>query len=454
MRHHDEDALQETQVLHARDLKETFAPKYILTAKTGPDRGRRFTLDPTKVTRLLIGNGPACDVRLSDRTVSRRHAAIEYAESRLRVTDLQSTNGTFVDGVSIVEAFVSDDEVIRLGETALAVQPVEMCRVSDPSPADSFAKVVGSSAAMRRLYPLCERLAATDVPVIIEGETGTGKEMLAEALHERSRRAHAPFFVFDCTAVAPSLIESELFGHEKGSFTGASSQRRGVFERADGGTLLVDEIGDLPYELQSKLLRAIERGEITRVGGDRSLRVDVRVLAATRRDLDREVQEGRFRDDLFHRIAVTRIELPPLRRRAEDIAVLARHFARQIGGPASRLPESLLERWASLPWPGNVRELRNAVARYLALGDLADLQTDSDEPDSRAPSVRPPAPAGDPIERILSLGLPLADARQKLVEEFEERYVQRILDEHRGNVTRAAAAAGVARRHLQRLKSR
>lgn len=448
----DDDELQDTMVIHARDLQPTYAPKFVLGASTGPDKGRVFSLDPTRTTRALIGNGPACDLRLSDPTVSRRHAAIEYADKRLRITDLQSTNGTFVDGVSIVEAYVGGGEVVRLGETALVVQAVEMCRVTEPSTARSFARVVGSSAAMRRLYPLCERLASADVPVIIEGETGTGKEMLAEALHERSRRTQGPFVVFDCTAVAPSLIESELFGHEKGAFTGAAAMRRGVFERADGGTLLVDEIGDLPIELQAKLLRAIERSELTRVGGDRSMKVDVRVLAATRRDLDREVQEGRFRDDLFHRIAVTRIELPPLRRRAGDIAVLARHFAKQIGGPLARLPDSLLDRWESLPWPGNVRELRNAVARYLALGDLADFATEPGDQEANAAGAPVASLAGDPIARILALGLPLADARQKLLEEFEERYVQRVLEEHRGNVTRAAAAAGVARRHLQRLK--
>lgn len=179
----------------------------------------------------------------------------------------------------------------------------------------SFGRLLGGSPAMRRLYPLCERLAGSTVPIVIEGETGTGKEQLAEALHEQSSRADKPFVILDCTTIAPNLIESELLGHEKGAFTGAMRTREGVFERANGGTLLIDEIGDLPLELQPKLLRAIERGVITRVGGSKPVVVDVRLLAATRRDLDREVQLGRFRDDLFHRIAVARVELPPLRER-------------------------------------------------------------------------------------------------------------------------------------------
>src|SRR5262245_60431404 len=188
---------------------------------------------------------------------------------------------------------------------------------------------------------------------------------MAEALHEQGPRASQPFVVFDCTAVPPNLVESELFGHERGAFTGAVTQRKGVFEQAHGGTLLIDEIGDLDLPLQPKLLRAIERGEIRRVGADRWIRVDVRVLAATRRDLAREVQAGRFRDDLFHRLAVGRIELPPLRHRRGDVPLLARQVWRELGGDARLLPAEILLKWEDYEWPGNVRELRNAVARQL-----------------------------------------------------------------------------------------
>lgn len=308
---------------------------------------------------------------------------------------------------------------------------------------------------MRRLYPLCARLASSNVPVILEGETGTGKEVLAESLHERGPRASGPFIVFDCTAVPASLVESELFGHERGAFTGAVTSRKGVFEQARGGTLLIDEIGDLDLALQPKLLRAIERGEIRRVGGDAWLSVDARVLAATRRDLDREVEAGRFRDDLFHRLAVGRVELPPLRERAGDVAVLARSFWQDLGGdPRELLPETLA-RWAAYAWPGNVRELRNAVARRLALGDLADLDAKggrrTPEPTVTSAPTRS-LDAVDAVERVLDQ--PFIRARDTLMEEFEQRYVERLLAAHGGDVARAAAASGIGRRYFQKIKAR
>jgi two-component system, NtrC family, response regulator HydG len=311
---------------------------------------------------------------------------------------------------------------------------------------------LGGSFEMRRLYPLFARLANTDVPVVIEGETGTGKELLAESLHEDGPRAAGPFIVFDCTAVAPNLIESELFGHERGAFTGAVSARKGVFEQAHGGTLLIDEIGDLPPPMQPKLLRALERSEVRRVGGERTIKVDVRLLAATRRNLDREVQAGRFRDDLFHRLAVARLELPPLRRRKGDVITLAHACAVQMGGTAAALSESLLRTWDEYAWPGNVRELRNAVARRLALGDLSVLE------DSFQAGAPPPgAPHHEDtgvLERIVAQGLPLNVSRHRVLEELERRYVERVLAEHGGNVTRAAEASGIARRQFQRVKGR
>jgi transcriptional regulator with GAF, ATPase, and Fis domain len=305
---------------------------------------------------------------------------------------------------------------------------------------------------MRRLYPTCERLAQADIPVIIEGETGTGKEVLAEAIHEASPRRDNPFVVFDCTAVPQSLLESALFGHEKGAFTGATSQRRGVFEEADCGTLFLDEIGELDLALQPKLLRAIERMEVQRVGTPKWIKVNVRVLAATRRDLDREVQMGRFRDDLFFRLAVGRIELPPLRRRRGDIAVLARHFWHGLGGDPRPLPKSLLERLEDYEWPGNVRELQNSIARYLAVGELA-------LGDGELGMAAPAEPAGipasqDAIEQVLALDLPLTRAREQVMRAFEQRYVKRVLDRYDGNVVRAAAASGIARRYFQILRAR
>jgi DNA-binding NtrC family response regulator len=301
---------------------------------------------------------------------------------------------------------------------------------------------------MRRLYPLCGKLAKSSVAVVIEGETGTGKEVLAEALHDAGPRASGPFVVFDCTAVAPSLIEAELFGHERGAFTGAASTRRGVFEQASGGTLLIDEIGDLDLALQPKLLRALERGEIRRVGGDRTIKVDVRTIAATRRDLDRAVQEGHFRDDLFHRIAVGRIELPPLRDRVGDVPLLAYRFWEEFGGSGD-LPTRLLTRWKESPWPGNVRQLRNTVARAVALGGEEEDSSVTDGQDAEIS-----ADLDRLAEEAVSRGEPIAVARQRVIDAFEEKYLERVLLAHDGNMTHAAVAAGVARRHLQRLRAR
>ncbi|MCK6593354.1 MAG: sigma-54 dependent transcriptional regulator, partial [Polyangiaceae bacterium] len=308
------------------------------------------------------------------------------------------------------------------------------------------------SPAMRKLYPLCARLAATIVPVIIEGETGTGKEVLAESLHEMGPRASGPFAVFDCTAVPPNLVESALFGHERGAFTGATDARKGVFEEAHGGTLLIDEIGDLEIELQAKLLRALERSEIRRIGGKQWQRVDVRVLAATRRNLDQEVSAGRFRDDLFYRLAVARIELPPLRRRAGDIALLARFFWGRMAGPKEPVPEDFIARLEDYAWPGNVRELHNAVARRVALGDLADHRVGLATPDALTPNSS--SRGDDAIGRVIAQGLSLPRAREKLIEEFEQRYVEHVLDQHGGNVARAAAASGIARRYFQLIRAR
>jgi DNA-binding NtrC family response regulator len=415
---------------------------FVLTIVAGPDVGKDLVLDTSQPTRALVGLSEACDLRLTDIEVSRRHAAFQITSGRLHVSDLASNTGTFVDGVCVGDAYLQGGETLRLGETALVVT-----RQSRPPPAlpeaTSFGRMMGVSAEMRRIYPLCAKLAAATVPVVIEGETGTGKEVLAEALHEQGPRAGKPFVVFDCTAVPSNLLESELFGHERGAFTGAVNSRKGVFEQADTGTLLIDEIGDLDLALQPKLLRALERSQIRRVGGDRPIVVDVRVLAATRRDLDHEVQAGLFRDDLFHRLAVARIELPPLRERHGDVAELATHFCRSLGADESAINDELLRRWEDYTWPGNVRELRNSVARHLALGDLAPHAKSGEHPR-----------VGDFIERVLMMDLPIGDARDRVIEEFERRYLERMLARNNGVVTDAAKASGIARRHFQRLRAR
>jgi two-component system response regulator HydG len=415
----------------------------------GKDAGQVFDFDPNAPSRILLGSSPACEIRLTDPTVSRRHCAFEPAGLRYKITDFGSTNGTFVDGVAIVEAYVRGDEVVRVGSTALRL---ESGAVPEPAPLPSamrFGRVLGASVAMRRLYPLCERVSQSRVPVIIEGETGTGKEVLAESIHEVG--GTGPFVVFDCTTVSPSLVESELFGHERGAFTGAVTSRPGVFEEANGGTLLIDEIGDLDLPLQAKLLRVIDRGELRRVGGTKSIKVDVRILAATRRDLDKAIAAGRFRDDLFHRLAVARIELPPLRERHGDVPLLARHFANGMGAPADALSPQVLARFDDHPWPGNIRELRNAVARLIALGDM-NVEARKSPDAARAPSTT--SSGSDWLSSILAAQPVFAVARRKALDEFERRYVEGILEAHGGNVSQAAKASGLALRYFRIVKAR
>lgn len=435
---------------------------FVLTVVEGLDTGTTLALDGAN-PRVLVGTGPACELRLSDRHVSRRHVAVEATPRGLHVTDVGSLNGTWLHTTRLQDAYVGPDDILRLGDTLLRVGLAAAPHPVQVSSAMSFGRTYGGSLGMRRLYPLLERLAASDVPVIIEGETGTGKELLAESIHEASARASAPFVVFDCTAVPGNLIESALFGHEKGAFTNALGNRKGVFELAHGGTLLIDEIGELEPSLQPKLLRAIERSEVQRLGSEKWTKVDVRVLAATRRDLDREVQEGRFREDLFYRLAVARVELPPLRERHGDIGLLTRTFWRKLDTKGQPMPEDLVRRFEAYAWPGNARELRNAVLRRIALGDLAEssgpgLLASSGSVPPPSASTPPPVGAADRggrlFEEVLAKNLPLPRARQLVLDAFERRYVADVLAKHDGNVTRAAHASGIARRHFYTIRTR
>jgi DNA-binding NtrC family response regulator len=428
---------------------------FVVRVERGKSAPRELRVDGGAPAPLLVGKSPVCALQIDDPEVSRRHLAVELTESGLLVRDLESKNGTRVEGVRITEAVLDGGERIELGSTLLRVEASDSATTPELSTASAFGRVVGSSLAMRRLYPLFERLAASTIPVIIEGETGTGKEALAEALHQAGPRAGQPFVVFDCTAVTPSLVESELFGHERGAFTGAVATRPGVFEQADGGTLFLDEIGDLDLAIQPKLLRVIERAEVRPLGGGRVQRFDVRVLAATRRDLDREVQEGRFRDDLFHRLAVARIELPALRRRQGDIGVLTKHFWHELAlasGHATEAeagpPAALMRRFEREAWPGNVRQLRNAVARTLALGGAETSALEFSSSSSQTSLGR------DLVDAVLGERLPLPVARERVVEEFERRYIEDILERHGGNVTRAAKDSGIALRYFQLLRKR
>jgi DNA-binding NtrC family response regulator len=413
----------------------TFAARFRLVS--GPTTA---LVEPAR-PRVLLGHSRACDVVVPDALVSRRHAVLELREAGLWLKDLDSTNGTRVNGLRVGSAWLGGGERLEVGSTVFEVLREAAGEVPAVPITTRFGRALGQSEAMRRVFHQAQRLAQTDVPVLIEGETGTGKEVLAESLHEASRRAAGPFVVFDCTTVPAELLESALFGHEKGAFTGAVQQHLGVFERAHGGTLFIDEIGDLELASQSRLLRVLERREVQRVGGERLIPVDVRVIAATRRDLEKEIQAGRFRDDLFYRLAVTRLELPPLREREGDVELLARAFWQQLEGPGA-LPAAWLARALASPWPGNVRELRNAIARLIALGLHAPA----------APVVVPET--GDLLERIAMRAQPFATAREQVLAEFERRYVHHALLRANGNVSQAARNAGIGRRYFYVLKDK
>ena len=434
------------------DANGAVAPRFVLNVTEGPDAGQAFVVDARTPQRLFLGTSPASDFCLSDLHVSRRHCAFELRNDELGVVDAGSTNGTTVNGVLIREATLRGGELLRVGATTLRLTKGARAADVELTSATRFGRVVGSSPEMRRLYPYLDRLAKSDIPIIIEGETGTGKELLAESIHEESNRASGPLVVFDCTAVPPSLMESSLFGHERGAFTGAITARPGVFEQADGGTLFIDEIGDLDSNLQPKLLRVLERSEVQRVGSNKWIRANVRILVATRRDLEQEIQQGRFRDDLYYRLAVARVELPPLRKRSGDIEFIAYHIWKDLGGDPARFPGDLLAGAKEYSWPGNIRELRNAVAHRYALGDMADPETLQRSKLATGTTPNEKQKTVDVIQRVVDAELGFFEARERVLTEFQARFVEAVLARHNGDVAKAAAASGIARRYLYVLK--
>ncbi|MFN0250903.1 MAG: sigma 54-interacting transcriptional regulator [Kofleriaceae bacterium] len=401
----------------------------------GPDRGRVVELPGPSVQ---VGSARTADLVLADPTVSRHHVTIAIERDGVRVIDGGSRNGTTVDGVRVRDAWARADSLIVLGSTTLRLRLLDGEIDLPLSTRARFGGLLGNSVAMRRVFAMLERIAVTDTTVLVEAETGTGKELVAEALHEEGPRASGPFVVFDCSAVSTNLIESELFGHVRGAFTGAVADRAGAFEAADGGTLFLDEIGELPLDLQPKLLRALERLEIRRVGESNARRVDVRIVAATHRSLAAEVDAGKFREDLYYRLAVVRVGLPPLRERLEDIPLLVEHFARETargGQTPVYLPESVVRGFGAQTWPGNVRELRNAVLRAAALG---------------VPNATPAPTSTAPTSAMIDLSIPLKVARDRVTEAFEIAYLTEALKATGGNVSRAAELAGVNRKFIQR----
>ncbi len=414
--------------------------KYKLVVVEGPEEGREQLVDRDLIR---VGSGPGNEMHIADDTVSRHHFEIRVTEQGHLIRDLGSTNGTDVEGCRINEAFLHPGARIGAGEVVLVFHPLSD-RVEIPlSPNNAFGHMLGRSTKMRALFHLAERVAARDATVLITGETGTGKGLLAEEIHNTSLRAAESFVVVDCATIPAHLMESELFGHEKGAFTGAVADRDGAFVQADGGTIFFDEIGELPIMLQPKLLRALEKQTVKPVGTTDTVDVNVRILAATNRDLPSEVEAGRFREDLYFRLGVFDMRLPPLRERREDIAFLAREFLLEFSrDPERSLADDAMRLLERHDWPGNARELRNVIERISHLIDSTVIDRSSMM--SASLGDLGPFPTGGSVGRGN-----MSFARAKDVAEKE--YLLDLLRRHRYNVSSAARTAEIHRQSLHRL---
>jgi DNA-binding NtrC family response regulator len=464
-----------------------------LVVVSGPEQGRVVEVARTP---FVVGKGDECDLVLTDPTVSRTHFTIEQAQGAFVIRDPGSTNGTWIDALRIREAWLRPGTVVRAGQQELRFESVFKTIDVAPAAADRFGALVGRSVRMRQIFTLLERIARTEATVVIFGETGTGKSAVAQAIHDASPRKVGPFVTVDCGAIAENLIESELFGHEKGAFTGADRARPGALERAQGGTLFIDELVDLRLDLQPRLLRVLEEREVRRVGSNTPVKLDVRIIAASRFDLWREVQEKRFREDLYFRLAVFSLPLPALRERREDIPLLATAFARAharahpdpsttaaVDRLLARFTPATLERLMNHPFPGNVREMRNVIERALTLdADPLEMLTSTlASPASLSPPLafpmppltptqparvraaarepaieRAPAPVDD--DALVSLhadcSLPFKEAKERLLEDFEAAYFRRLLASGDGNASALARQAGIDRKHLYTLSKK
>ncbi len=420
-----------------------------------------------------IGTHPSNDVTVDDPAVSRFHCRIVPDSMGWRVEDSGSTNGTFLEGLRILGAVLPQESVLALGESKIRIRIEKQAAKALVPMMPSFGSLTGTGRAMRKLFALLEKVAASDINCFIHGESGTGKELVATEIVQRGQRADKPFVVVDCGAISPSLVESELFGHVRGAFTGADRDRVGAFEAADGGTVFLDEIGELPLEVQPKLLRALEQREIRRVGETKTRKVNVRVISATNRDLEREVNKGTFRGDLYFRIAVITVRVPPLRERLEDLPHLIRSFLQQAGAENSEHlfgPEVIAE-LSKHEWPGNVRELRNYVERSVVLQTARMTMMPAPSPSAVArgelglaepvggtgplgQGSQPPRSSAKSLEEVaqeVDVSVPFKIAKEGLIEKFERAYLRGILERANGNMTLAARLAGIDRMYLHRL---
>ncbi|HPS08377.1 MAG TPA: sigma 54-interacting transcriptional regulator [Kiritimatiellia bacterium] len=439
----------ETLVLANGDNQESIfrVRRTKLLVISGPLQGREFVVNRDTFT---IGSGSHNDLTIEDSTVSKRHCEIVVEQTGYLIRDLDSTNGTLVQGVRVSSAHLAPGSEIQLGKTRIVFCPLQEANDIPLSHNEAFGAMMGRSVPMRRIFYLAETYSPADVTVMITGETGTGKEILAEEIHNHSSRRDKPFIVIDCAAISKELIESELFGHVKGAFTGANADRQGAFELADGGTVFLDEIGDLSPDLQPKLLRVLEKREIKRVGCNKVRKINVRIISATNRNLANEVNEGRFREDLYYRLSVVHLELPPLRRRREDVPLLVKRFLVDLHGEDAITQLADFDRTMEIlkrhEWPGNVRELRNLIelafyserrpvdlSAFLSLGNLRAGRKNN-EP-----------------EVVFSADKPFKDAKNDLIEEFEKAYLNELLARNKQNISRSAREAGIERAYLQRL---
>jgi two-component system nitrogen regulation response regulator GlnG len=446
-----------TDVAHARPVKPD---KVRLVVVAGPDRGKELLIETGTYT---VGKGTTCDLVLTDGAVSRKHLEIVVLAEGVQIKDLGSTNGSYVHGARFDQIMATAGTGITVGHSELRV--LSAAAPTRPrSTADRFGDMLGQSVKMREVFAVLERVAASEAAVLIFGETGTGKELVAEAIHNHSPRKKGPMVICDLGSLPRSLIESELFGHVRGAFTGADRDREGAFVQADKGTIFLDEIGEMDLEIQPRLLRALERRQVKPVGTTNYKTVDTRVVAATNRDLPEEVKAGRFREDLYHRLAVVTVHIPALRERKDDIPLLVHHFLERAAEEAGRkAPLVRPEAMAALcdhEWPGNVRELKNVMERVIAIAPRAeeiDLGVLGLEGATRS---QPPGAAaaagatGQPINPTPGAGaelLQFKEAKDQLIASWERDYLAKLIEQCGGNVSLAARRAGIDRVYLHRL---
>ncbi len=405
---------------------------------------------------LRLGSHPSNDLVIDDPMVSRFHCRLARGSSGWTVVDSGSLNGTSLDGLRARDADLPRPTCrILLGETLVRVRELGSEAIAEVPDWSSFGELYGESLAMRQLFGVLDRVAKSDSTVLIEGESGTGKELAATEIARRGSRSKGPFIIVDCSAISPNLIESELFGHVKGAFTGADRNRVGAFEAANSGTIFLDEVGEMPLDMQPKLLRALEAREVRRMGENEPRKVDVRVIAATNRRLEREVNRGRFREDLYFRLGVVTVRMPPLRKRPEDLAILMNVILRSLNAEdaAHLFTPSVLDDMAHHDWPGNVRELRNYVERTVVMDHAAPASQRRSDVSLLPPGPSELAESGETAQAP-DLDVPFKVAKEAVITDFERQYLGALLEWAGGNVSKAARKAKMDRMYLYRLLQR